>query len=166
MFRTVSSVIASRICVWLATVMLVFPFIPTSPCHCSGEGAVEPCCETDLQHDDKPAIDRGCCAVPKQQATANCCANSLQSAAPIDDPPCGCGPTCRCHLTRHSEPRPAVPTTPSRNGTEQVQCIALTLAATLAATGEADTPLVAGPCGEPLCETALDRCITLSRFLC
>lgn len=166
MFRTASSTIAGRTCVWLGTAMLVFPFVPTSACHCSSESAARPCCDVNLQHDVKPASDRGCCAVPRQRVTASRCAKSHQSAARIDDRPCDCGPTCKCHLSRHSAPRPAVPTAPPRNGTEQVQLVTLTYAAAVATTAEADAPLAAVPSGEPLCETALNRCVTLSRFLC
>jgi len=166
MFRTASSVIAGRICVWLAAAMLAFPFVPTSPCHCLSEGPIEPCCSARLHHEEAPTINRGCCALPKQRVTPSCCAKTDPTAIPNDTKSCHCGPTCKCHLSRHSDPQPAVPTAPIRNGTEQVQWVTLTHAATMAIVAEADTPLVAEPSGDPLFETALDRCITLSRFLC
>jgi hypothetical protein len=166
MLRTASSAMAGHMCVWLAAALLVFPFVPTSACHCSGEGAVEPCCRANLQHHDRPAIDGGCRAFPMQRARSSCCAKSNRTAAPNDNGPCHCGPTCNCRSSRHSHPRPAAPTPPTRNGTEQVQWVTLAHVAALTVADEADSPFVALPSGEPLFETALDRCITLSRFLC
>lgn len=165
MFHTVSSVFAGHACVWLAAAMLVFPLVPTSPCHCSQEDPVAPCCSARLQHNDKPAIDRGCCALPKQRVSSSCCAKSNRAGALNDNRPCHCGPTCKCRFSRHTSPRSAVPTAPTRNSTEQVQLVTLTQAASVAA-ADADSPFVSEPSGELLCETALDRCITLSRFLC
>lgn len=152
MFRTASSVIAGRICVWLAAAMLVFPFVPTSSCPCSTESPTGQCCRARLQQ-EKPA-------------TLSCCAKSNQTAVPEPNGSCDCGPTCNCHLSRHSDPRPAVPTAPTRNGAEQVQLATFTHAATVASAAGADSPFAAESSGEPFFETALDRCITLSRFLC
>ena len=166
MFRTASSVIAGRICVWLAAAMLAFPFVPSSSCRCSDENSIEQCYSAKLRHEDKSAITRGCCASSKRPETSTCCAKSNQWAVPNTDGPCDCGPTSDCHLSRHSEPRPAAPTPPTRNGSEQLQSAMLTHAATMAVAAVADSPFVARAPRESSVETALDRCITLSRFLC
>ncbi len=167
MFCTASSVIASRISVWLATGMLVFPFVPPTTCHCSGANATEQRdISADSQSESKPTVARSCCASAKKQDISDCCRKRQLASVPAGNPPCHCSPTCNCHLSRRSDPQPATPTQPTRNGDERVQLGVFAHASVATIVVEACSPFAVDESSESIVTTALDRCITLSRFLC
>ena len=167
MFHTASSVFASRVSVWLATGMLVFPFVPPTPCHCSGaKPAEQRGASAESRSEGAPTAVRSCCASAKKQVISDCCRKRELASVPDSNRPCHCSPTCDCHLSRRSDPQPATPTPPTRNGDERVQLGASAHASVSVAVAEGCSPFAADESSKFIVATALDRCITLSRFLC
>lgn len=166
MFKSASNSIAARICVWLAAGMLVFPFVPGPTCGCSGEDSTQQSvCREKTQAGEK----RGCCSAPDSRACCGSHQKPLRSCCEhtgsVSEHSCSRGPACKCHLSRHPNPRPTTPV-PTQNGTERVKLAPVVCC-------PAAMPAVEfGPssvCDEPerfFGATALDRCSTLCRFLC
>ncbi len=171
MFRSASNSLATRICVWLATGMLVFPFGPSWTCGCSNENPMQQsgCCEK-AQPGEKSGFCRGCCSTTSpptscrshEKSSACCC----KHAASASDNSCSCGQTCQCHPLQHTEPPPATPARPTQNGKELNQFAPFIHVGGAVAFIEADSPAVADGSESIFGATALDRCITLSRFQC
>jgi len=73
---------------------------------------------------------------------------------------------CQCHLSQHSDPQPATPAWPTQNGKELNQFAPFTHAVVAVVVFEPASPAVADETAGIFVATALDRCITLSRFQC
>jgi len=166
MFATAFNAIVARCLVGLATAMLLLPSLPDPACGCSAEEQVQSSsCRGEGQaevHRDKV----GCCCSSKNRHVDGCCEQGGQRAVSTPERSCRCGPTCQCGHAQLPDPQPAAPIAPGQNNTERSQCASLACVLPAADVDQSPSSTQADDDTLAAASTALERCISLSRFQC
>lgn len=155
-----------QVILWVTVVMLAWPALPASACHCSSKSQQSGCCRifrSSNQPEPQPAwcnsVQARSCCFQNGNLTKCCCDNGT-STGPAED--CSCVNSCSCGLGQ----LPALSAEPLRP--EEY------LNTTLVDNFHANLPTPNSfPAAGPLllckpersnCDSSLERCIILSRF--
>jgi hypothetical protein len=171
MKKSASNPVLSWAAAWLAAVMLIVPATPRANCGCT---ASEPTGDHGAQQsteNEKHSGQRTCCSAHARRACCKrvrqerpgCCSRSATDGSQLPSG-CRCGPGCTCCSRKPSEPHPAAPVPSERNSGDQSGAVASSPAVSTVIVEESPSH-AGGARFEPRATpTALERCITLSRF--
>lgn len=165
MFATAFNAMTARCLVGLATAMLLLPSFPDSACGCSDDEQAKLSSSVGECQTAADWNKAACCCSFKNRRVDSCCERGIQAGVSTAACTCCCGPMCHCGHAQLPDPQPAAPITPEQNNTERSQrasmaCIHLAVDFDQTPSFTRFDDAVAAV------STALERCISLTRFLC
>jgi hypothetical protein len=172
-----------RAAAWSLVAALLLPSVPARACHCSDSRVHRCCCDFEPS-ESANGSPRSCCSPRNEgqaKGTSTCChahrASELANVQPcchsggelahaIPESSCGCGLACRCQVSEPGESQPIQAPSPDESRTQRIQPLECTLSI---AAMTLPSPLPVSNARHPestIAATSLDRCISLSRFIC
>ena len=156
----ITETIAPRTLVCLAVIMLPAQCLPATSCGCaSGKSACQQVRSDECCCPKKKVGEGRCCSAARSnESVHSCCGKTrIQAAA------CKCGLNCRCHSTR--QPNPVSPPVETNSQPQKVggERLATGTVATVVEQNGVRCPKAF--VADVSCLAALDRCVSLCRFI-